>query len=155
MVGVCYLTDEISQLEIEGVETHQLDEGGCGVGGVHGAERADENARDGLPKMVEVGEDIVSGFLHCGIGQFPMNKRALSASRLADFMLYYPCLEAEPGGLDDSRNAYATVEPLDETRRRAELTRRVRPLDPMEPRRRRPGREGLSGRAVLCRHSAG
>ena len=70
-------------------------------------------------------------------------------------MLYYPCLEAEPGGLDDSRNAYATVEPLDETRRRAELTRRVRPLDPLEPRRRRPVRKGLSGRAVLSRHTPG
>ena len=30
--------------------------------GVHGAERADENARDGLPEVGEVGEDIASGF---------------------------------------------------------------------------------------------
>ena len=40
-------------------------------------------------------------------------------------MLYYPCLEVEPGGLDDSRNTYTTVEPLDETRRRVVLTRRI------------------------------
>ena len=67
-----------------------------------------------------------------------------------DFMLYYPCLEAEPGDLTASRNAYTTVEPLDETRRWAELTRRVMPLDLLEPRRRRPVRERLfqAGRSV-------
>ena len=69
---------------------------------------------------------------------------------VSDFMLYYPCLEAEPGGLTPSRNAYTTVEPLDETRRWAELTRRVVPLDPKEPRRRRPVRERpfRAGRSV-------
>ena len=69
---------------------------------------------------------------------------------VSDFMLYYPCLEAEPGGLTPSRNAYTTVEPLDETRRWAELTRRVMPLDPLEPRRRRPVRERpfRAGRSV-------
>ena len=38
----------------------------------------------------------------------------------------------------------------DETRWRAKLTRRVMPLDPIEPRRRRPAREGLSraGRSI-------
>lgn len=69
-------------------------------------------------------------------------------------MLYYPCLEVEPGGLDDSRNTCTTVEPLDETRRRAVLTRRVRSLDPKEPRRRRPVLGGLplTGRSyqALC-----
>ena len=67
-----------------------------------------------------------------------------------DFMLYYPCLEAEPGDLTASRNAYTTVEPLDETRRWAELTRRVMPLDLLEPRRRRPVRERpfRAGRSV-------
>ena len=69
---------------------------------------------------------------------------------VSDFMLYYPCLEAEPGGLTPSRNAYTTVEPLDETRRWAELTRRVMPLDLLEPRRRRPVRERpfRAGRSV-------
>ena len=69
---------------------------------------------------------------------------------IPDFMLYYPCLEAEPGRLTPPRNAYTTVEPLDETRWRAKLTRRVMPLDPIEPRRRRPAREGLSraGRSI-------
>ena len=69
---------------------------------------------------------------------------------VSDPMLYYPCLEAEPGGQAESRNAYTTVEPLDETRRWAELTRRVMPLDPIEPRRRRPVRERpfLAGRSV-------
>ena len=69
---------------------------------------------------------------------------------VSDFMLYYPCLEAEPGDLTASRNAYTTVEPLDETRRWAELTRRVMPLDPLEPRRRRPVRERpfRAGRSV-------
>ena len=69
-------------------------------------------------------------------------------------MLYYPCLEVEPGGLDDSRNTCTTVEPLDETRRWAVLTRRVWSLDPKEPRRRRPVLGGLplTGRSVqiLC-----
>ena len=64
--------------------------------------------------------------------------------------VYYPCLEAEPGDLTASRNAYTTVEPLDETRRWAELTRRVMPLDLIEPRRRRPVRERpfRAGRSV-------
>ena len=69
-------------------------------------------------------------------------------------MLYYPCLEVEPGDLDDSRNTCTTVEPLDETRRWAVLTRRVKSLDPKEPRRRRPVLGGLplTGRSVqaLC-----
>ena len=72
----------------------------------------------------------------------------------SDFMLYYPCLEVEPGDLDDSRNTCTTVEPLDETRRWAVLTRRVKSLDPKEPRRRRPVLGGLplTGRSVqaLC-----
>ena len=69
---------------------------------------------------------------------------------VSEFMLYYPCLEAEPGGLTPSRSAYTTVEPLDETRRWAELTRRVMPLDLIEPRRRRPVRRRPSrtGRSV-------
>jgi len=52
--------------------------------------------------------------------------------------------------LTASRNAYTTVEPLDETRRWAELTRRVVPLDILEPRRRRPARERpfRAGRSV-------
>ena len=51
-------------------------------------------------------------------------------------------------------NTYTTVEPLDETRRRAVLTRRVSSLDPKEPRRRRPVLGGLplTGRSfqALC-----
>ena len=70
-------------------------------------------------------------------------------------MLYYPCLEAEPGNLTASRNAYTTVEPLDITRRRAKLTRRVLPLDLLEPRRRSPDWKGLSGRGVLTKHPSG
>ena len=65
------------------------------------------------------------------------------------------CLEAEPGNLTASRNAYTTVEPLDITRRWAKLTRRVLPLDLFEPRRRIPGWKGLSGRGVLTKHPSG
>ena len=36
-----------------------LREGGCRAGGVHGAERADENARDDLPEVVEMGETVM------------------------------------------------------------------------------------------------
>ena len=36
-----------------------LREGGCCTGSVHGAERADENARDGLPEVGEVGEVVM------------------------------------------------------------------------------------------------
>ena len=69
-----------------------------------------------------------------------------------DFMLYYPCLEVEPGDLDDSRSTCATVEPLDETRRRVVLAPRVETLGPNEPRRHRPAEDGRSRRAVLSGH---
>ena len=72
-----------------------------------------------------------------------------------DFMLYYPCLEAGPGGLDGSRNAYATVEPLDETRRRAKLTRRIVSWTLLSLAAAGPSGKGLSGRAVLSEHMPG